>query len=276
MPAPSKTEYASKADDDDNTVCAYKGLRTTVLDRLRASGFDTKSYTGASQKYREVAHDMKASATARQTAKEQYVFEKRKVLRALARSKAKVPSLTGCTRRALTPRAALVRVDWATWLISDLPDEVSDADLDYTNIEDEEEEEMSDDDMCQEELDYVQTVFELCAEILQAQVFVVHQEQEGKRLKDKIVSLEQQLDLFAKAAALNMSDKEALETSAKEAIEQAAKEKRAVEAANVALEEAQRQLKWHIDQRDWLQSFYSHGGPPPPDVMRRMRKLCGL
>ena len=48
MPAPSKTEYASKADDDDNTVCAYKGLRTTVLDRLHASGFDTKSCTGAS------------------------------------------------------------------------------------------------------------------------------------------------------------------------------------------------------------------------------------
>ena len=26
MPAPSKTEYASKADADDNTVCAYKGF----------------------------------------------------------------------------------------------------------------------------------------------------------------------------------------------------------------------------------------------------------
>ena len=89
MPAPSKTEYASKADDDDNTVCVYKGLRTTVLDRLHASGFDIKSYTGASQKYWEVAHDMKASATARQTAKEQYGSEKRKVLRALAGSKAK-------------------------------------------------------------------------------------------------------------------------------------------------------------------------------------------
>ena len=68
MPAPSKTEYARKADDDDITVCAYKGLRTTVLEKLHASGFDTKSYTHASQKYREVAHDTKASVTARREA----------------------------------------------------------------------------------------------------------------------------------------------------------------------------------------------------------------
>ena len=46
----SKTEYASKADADDNTVCAYKGLQTTVLGKLHASGFDTKSYTDARQK----------------------------------------------------------------------------------------------------------------------------------------------------------------------------------------------------------------------------------
>ena len=49
MPS-SKTEYASKADADDNTVCAYKGLQTTVLGKLHASGFDTKSYTDARQK----------------------------------------------------------------------------------------------------------------------------------------------------------------------------------------------------------------------------------
>ena len=89
MPAPSKTEYARKADDEDDRVCAYKGLRTTVLDKLHASGFDTTSYTDASQKYREVAHDTKASATARQRTKHHYVAEKRKVLRALAGSKAK-------------------------------------------------------------------------------------------------------------------------------------------------------------------------------------------
>ena len=68
MPAPSKTEYARKAFDDQNTVCAYKTLRTTVLEKLHASGFDTKSYTHASQKYREVAHDTKASVTARREA----------------------------------------------------------------------------------------------------------------------------------------------------------------------------------------------------------------
>ena len=36
MPAPSKTEYARKSDVDDNMVCAYKGLRTTVLVKLQA------------------------------------------------------------------------------------------------------------------------------------------------------------------------------------------------------------------------------------------------
>ena len=89
MPAPSKTQYARKADGEDDMVCKYKGLRTTVLDKLHASGFDTTSYTDASEKYRQVAFDTKASATARQRTKHQYVAEKRKVLRALAGSKAK-------------------------------------------------------------------------------------------------------------------------------------------------------------------------------------------
>ena len=177
MPS-SKTEYASKADADDNTVCAYKGLRTTVLGKLHASGFDTKSYTDASQKYREVAHDIKASATARKKTKDQYVSEKRKVLRALADSKAK----------DVAPKAGALRVDWATWLVSDMQDEGSDNDVDYKDIEEEEEEEMSDDDLCGVEVDHAQTVFELCADVLRAQVFVVHQEQEGKMLKDKIVT----------------------------------------------------------------------------------------
>ena len=68
----------------------------------------------------------------------------------------------------------------------------------------------------------------------------------------------------------------ALESSAKEAIEQAAEGKKAVEAANIAVAEVQRQLNWHQDQSDWVHTFYLHGGPPPPDVMRRMRKLCCL
>ena len=68
----------------------------------------------------------------------------------------------------------------------------------------------------------------------------------------------------------------ALESSAKEAIEQAAEGKKAVEAANFALAEAQRQLNWHKNQSDWVHTFYIHGGPPPEDIMRRMRKLCCL
>ena len=101
MPAPSKTEYARKSDVDDNTVCAYKGLRTTVLEKLRASCFDIKSYTDASPKYQEVAHDTKASAKARQKATDHYVAEKRKVLRALAGSKAKdVGPKVGALRHA--------------------------------------------------------------------------------------------------------------------------------------------------------------------------------
>ena len=104
--------------------------------------------------------------------------EKSKVLRALADSKAK----------DVAPKAGALRVDWATWLVSDMQDEGSDNDVDYKDIEEEEEEEMSDDDLCGVEVDHVQTVFELCADVLRAQVFVVHQEQEGKMLKDKSVT----------------------------------------------------------------------------------------
>ena len=89
MPAPSKAQYALKADGEDDMVCRYKGLRTTVLHRLHASGFDTTSYTDASEAYRQTAHDTKASAATRQTSKHQYVAEMRKVLRVLAGSKAK-------------------------------------------------------------------------------------------------------------------------------------------------------------------------------------------
>ena len=89
MPAPSKAQYALKANSEDDMVCRYKGLRTTVLHRLHVSGFDTTSYTHASEAYRQPAPDTKASATTRQTSKRQYVAEMRKVLRVLAGSKAK-------------------------------------------------------------------------------------------------------------------------------------------------------------------------------------------
>ena len=176
-----------------------------------------------------------------------------------------------------SPAPNVNKVDWATWLVSDIQDAGSDNDLDYKDIEEEEEADaLSDNDLSDVELDHVETVCELCAKVSQAQVFVALQEQERKMLKDKIGILEQQLESLQKAAALEMSAREALESSAKEAIEQAAEGKKAVEAANIALAEAQRQLNWHQDQSDWVHTFYIHGGPPPPDVMRRMRKLCGL
>ena len=131
------------------------------------------------------------------------------------------------------------KVDWSTWLVSDLQNAGSDNDLDYEDTEEEEEaEELSDNDLSDVELDHVETVYELCVEVSQAQVFVAYQEQERKMLKDKIGSLEQQLESLQKAAALEMSAREALESSAKEAIEQAAEGKKAVEAANIAVAEA--------------------------------------
>ena len=89
MPAPSKKQYACKADDVDDIVCEYKGLRPTVLHNLHASGFDTTRYSDASEAYRQTAFDRKASATTRQKSKQVYIAEKRKVLRALASSKAR-------------------------------------------------------------------------------------------------------------------------------------------------------------------------------------------
>ena len=89
MPAPSKTQYSCKADAEDDIVCQYKGLRPTVLHNLHASGFDTTRYTDLSEVYRQTAFDKKASATTRHESKQIYVAEKRKVLRALAGSKAR-------------------------------------------------------------------------------------------------------------------------------------------------------------------------------------------
>ena len=163
-----------------------------------------------------------------------------------------------------------LRVDWATWLVLDMQDEGSDEDLDYQDTEEQEEaEDLSDNDVSDAEVDQLQTVYELSVEIAQAQ-------QDRKQLQDKIGSLEEQLDLLSKAAGLETSGREALETSAKEAIEQAASAKKSLEAVTVALAEARRQVAWHEDQVDWIHTFYVHGGPPPPDVMRRMRKLCCL
>ncbi len=162
-----------------------------------------------------------------------------------------------------SPAPNVNKMDWATWLVSDIQDAGSDNDRDYEDIEEKEvADTLSDNDLSEVELDGVKTMCELC--------------EEQKMQKDKIGILEQQLDSLQKAAALEMSAREALESSAKKAIEQAAEGKKAVEAANIALAEAQRQINWHQDQRDWIHTFYIHGGQPPPDVMRRMRKLCGL
>ena len=89
MPAPSKTQYARKADAEDHIVCRYKGLRASVLYRLHASGFDTNIYSALSEAYRQTAFDKKSSATTRHESKQQYIAEKRKVLRALAASRAR-------------------------------------------------------------------------------------------------------------------------------------------------------------------------------------------
>ena len=136
-----------------------------------------------------------------------------------------------------SPAPNVNKMDWATWLVSDIQDAGSDNDLDYEDIEEKEvADTLSDNDLSEVELDGVKTVCELC--------------EEQKMQKDKIGILEQQLDSLQKAAALEMSAREALESSAKEAIEQAAEGKKAVEAANIALTKAQRQINWHQDQKN--------------------------
>ena len=78
-----------------------------------------------------------------------------------------------------------------------------------------------------------------------------------------------------RAAASELSAKEALEMSVKGHAVQAGEALKALEASNIALAEVQRQLNWHQDQTDWLRQFYRYGGPPP-HIMARMRKLCFL
>ena len=96
------------------------------------------------------------------------------------------------------------KVDWSTWLVSDLQNAGSDNDLDYEDTEEEEEaEELSDNDLSDLELDHVETVYELCVEVSQALGLLAYQEQERKMLEDKIGSLEQQLESLQKAAALH-------------------------------------------------------------------------
>ena len=163
-----------------------------------------------------------------------------------------------------------LRVDWATWLVLDMQDEGSDEDLDYQDTEEQEEaEDLSDNDVSDAEVDQLQTVYELSVEIAQAQ-------QDRKQLQDKIGCLQEQLALLSKAAGLETSRREQLEISAKEALERAASTKVSLEAVSDALADARRQVAWHQDQTDWIHTFYVHGGHPPPDVMRRMRKLCCL
>ena len=151
-----------------------------------------------------------------------------------------------------------------------MQDEGSDEDLDYQDTEEQEEaEDLSDNDVSDAEVDQLQTVYELSVEIAQAQ-------QDRKQLQDKIGCLEEQVGLMPKAAGLETLRREALEISAKEAFDRAASTQLSLEAVSVALAEARRQLAWHQEQTDWIHTFYVHGGPPPPDVMRRMRKLCCL
>ena len=173
-----------------------------------------------------------------------------------------------------------MKVDWVTWLGSDLTHDGSDTDLDFNDIEEEEElDDMSDNELCDLDLDQVQILCELYSELSQAQVAAACHVRERKRLQDKIGELEQQFEFVLRAAASELSAKEALEASVKGHAVQAGEALKALEASNIALAEVQRQLKWHQDQTDWVHQFYRHGGPPPPPpphIMARMRKLCSL
>ena len=163
-----------------------------------------------------------------------------------------------------------LRVDWATWLALEMHEEGSDEDPDYQDTEEPEEaEDFSDNDVSDAEVEQMQTMYELFAEIAQAQ-------QDRTQLQDKIGYLQEELALLSKAAGLETSRREQLEISAKEAVERAAATKMSLDAVSVALADARRQVAWHQSQTDWIHTFYVHGGPPPPDVMRRMRKLCSL
>ena len=170
-----------------------------------------------------------------------------------------------------------MKVDWATWLGSDLTHDGSDNDLDFNDIEeDEESDDFSDNDLCDLDFDHVKILCELFAEASQAQVVVACQVQERKRLQRQIGNLEQQIDSLHRAAASELCAKEALERSVKGHVAQVGQVRKALEASNIALADVQRQLNWHQDQTDWVHQFYRHGGPPPPHIMARMRKLCSL
>ena len=163
-----------------------------------------------------------------------------------------------------------LQVNWATWLALDMHDEDSDEDPDYQETEEQEEAEyFSDNDVTDSEVEQMQTMYELIAEIAQAH-------QDRKQLQDKIGYLQEELALLSKAASLETSRREQLEMSATEALERAAATKRSLDAVSVELADAQRQVAWHQSETDWIHTWYVHGGQPPPDVMRRMRKLCSL
>ena len=77
------------------------------------------------------------------------------------------------------------KVDWATWLVSDIQDAGSDDNLDYEGTEEEDEaEELSDNELSDVELDHVETVYELCVEVSQALGLLAYQEQEREMLED--------------------------------------------------------------------------------------------
>ena len=161
-------------------------------------------------------------------------------------------------------------VNWATWLDLDMHDDDSDEDPDYQETEEEEDADyFSDNDVTDSEVEQMQTMYELIAEIAQAH-------QDRKQLQDKIGYLQEELALLSKAASLETSRREQLEMSATEALERAAATKRSLDAVSVELADAQRQVAWHQSETDWIHTWYVHGGQPPPDVMRRIRKLCSL
>ena len=104
------------------------------------------------------------------------------------------PLVTGANENQQSALYAM-KVDWATWLGSDLTHDGSDTDLDFTDIEEEEDSsDMSDNELCDLDFDQAQILGELFAELSQAQVAVACHVLERKRFQDKIGQLEQQLE----------------------------------------------------------------------------------
>ena len=102
-----------------------------------------------------------------------------------------------------------MKVDWVTWLGSDLTHDGSDKDSDFIDTEeDEESDDFSDNDLCDLDFDHVQILCELFSELSQAQVAVACHVLERKRFQDKIGELEQQLEMAQRAASSESSAKD--------------------------------------------------------------------